>query len=137
MKHNLWITAFILLALIFPHPALAQAAETIIGKVVGVHDGDTITVLDGKNHQTKVRLAEIDAPELKQPYGNKSKQMLSDLVSGKNVMVVKGVIDKYGRTVGRIYQGDTDINLTMVKRGGAWAYRQYLTDNTILSAITN
>lgn len=109
-------------------------AETFIGQAIGVHDGDTITVLDDAKHQTKVRLAEIDAPELKQPYGSKSKKMLSDLVFGKTVTVAKGDIDKYGRTVGRVYQGNTDVNLAMVRQGGAWAYRQYLTDDAIPAA---
>jgi endonuclease YncB( thermonuclease family) len=109
-------------------------AESFTGKVVGVHDGDTVTVLMDNRTQVKIRLAEIDAPELAQPYGNKSKQALSDLVFGQKVTVVKGVIDKYGRTVGRVYQSDIDVNLTMVKQGAAWAYRQYLTDDAILAA---
>lgn len=112
-------------------PALATE---LTGKVVGVHDGDTITLLDAKKYQTKIRLAEIDAPELKQPYGNKSKQMLSDMVFGKDVSVVVSTKDKYGRSVGRVYQSDTDVNLSMVKQGGAWAYRHYLTDDAILIA---
>ena len=51
-------------------------------KVVKISDGDTITVLNGKE-QTKVRLYGIDAPELKQPYGKKSKQFLANLIAGK------------------------------------------------------
>lgn len=124
----LWLVIFLALS------AAPSYAEELTGKAIAVHDGDTITLLDADNHLTKIRLAEIDAPELKQPYGNASKHMLSQLVFKKEVTVVAKTIDKYGRTVGRVYEGDTDVNLTMVKQGGAWAYRKYLTDNAIHSA---
>lgn len=112
----------------------ASAAQAISGRVVGVHDGDTITVLTQDNEQIKVRLAEIDAPELDQPYGKKAKQTLSGLVFGKDISIVPITIDKYKRTVARIYDGSADINLAMVKAGAAWAYRKYLTDDAILEA---
>lgn len=118
---------------LLPLISVEAHAETIAAHVVGVHDGDTITVLDIEKHQTKVRLAEIDAPELDQPYGNKSKQMLSDLVFDKDVTIQKQSVDKYDRTVGRVFLGEIDINLLMVKLGGAWAYREYLNDDTLLS----
>ena len=57
----------------------------ILGKVVGVHDGDSITVLTGDKTELKVRLEGIDAPELKQAFGNVSKQELSRLLFGKPV----------------------------------------------------
>ena len=72
--------------------------KTITGKVVGISDGDTITVLDGNNQQTRIRLAEIDAPESSQPYGKRSKQVLSDLIFGKEVYVEVQNIDRYGRS---------------------------------------
>jgi endonuclease YncB( thermonuclease family) len=124
----LWLILFLALS------AVPAFAEELTGEVIAVQDGDTVTLLGDANQLTKIRLAEIDAPELKQPYGNASKRMLSALVYRKDVTVVTKTIDKYGRTVGRIYEGDTDVNLTMVKQGGAWAYRKYLTDDTILAA---
>lgn len=133
MRLLLVALAFFILPVLSSTVAFA-GGDNLEGRVISVHDGDTITILDATKHQTKIRLAEIDAPELDQPYGNKSKQMLSDLVFGKDVTVKVQTIDKYGRTVGRIYQSDTDANLTMVKQGGAWAYRKYLTDDTILAA---
>lgn len=108
--------------------------ESIFGKVVGVHDGDTITVLTPYMEELKIRLGEIDAPELKQPYGQKAKQMLSDMVFGKEVVIIKTDRDRYGRTVGRVYLGEEDINRAMAAQGGAWAYLQYLSDNAILEA---
>lgn len=59
-------------------------AEEIIGRVVGVADGDTLTILVNEHEQIKVRLAEIDAPEKAQPFGQRSKQSLSDLCFGKD-----------------------------------------------------
>jgi endonuclease YncB( thermonuclease family) len=83
---------------------LALAAE-LSGRVVGVTDGDTLTVLDDAQRQTKVRLAEIDTPESRQPYGSRARQALSDLAFGKSVRVVVQNTDRYGRTVGRVHAG--------------------------------
>jgi endonuclease YncB( thermonuclease family) len=79
---------------------VTAGAATLTGKVVGVSDGDTITVLDAAKTQHKIRLAGIDAPEKAQPLGQKSKEHLSDSVFGKHVQVEYTKTDKYGRTVG-------------------------------------
>ena len=121
------------IAVAFPAGARPEG-ETIMARVVGVHDGDTITALTPQMEEIKIRLAEIDAPELGQPFGQKSKQMLSDLVFQKDITVIKTDTDKYGRTVARLYAGDTDVNRTMVKLGGAWAYMAYLNDDSIPEA---
>lgn len=97
------------------------------GKVVGVSDGDTITVLKDRE-QVKVRLVEIDAPEKGQAYGNRSKQTLSELVLGKQVEIRERGTDRYGRTLGRIYQSGLDVNAEMVRRGMAWVYVKYAKD---------
>lgn len=112
----------------------AQSAE-YTGKVVGVSDGDTLTLLvpDGASFkQVKVRLGEIDTPESKQPYGERAKQALSDLAYNKPARVVVQDTDKYGRTVGRVYVGGVDVNAEMIRQGAAWAYRQYLKDQSLL-----
>ena len=62
-------------------------ADTLTARVVGISDGDTITVLDAANTQQKIRLAAIDAPEKGQPFGNRSKENLSRLVYGKEARV--------------------------------------------------
>ena len=96
-------------------------------RVVGVTDGDSITVLsDGK--QEKIRLAEIDAPEKGQPYSSKAKQALSELVFGKTVTIQAVSVDRYGRTVARIYVEGLDVNAAMVARGAAWVYTAYSED---------
>lgn len=93
-------------------------------KVVKISDGDTITILQGKQ-QIKVRLFGIDAPELKQPYGKKSKQFLANLIAGKVVEVEENGKDRYKRTLGIIHYKGQDINAQMVLNGYAWAYIKY------------
>ncbi len=119
-----WLGLFLLLTL----TGVPATAETLSGQVVGVHDGDTLTLLianGGSFKQVKIRLGEIDTPELAQPYGQKAKQALSDLTFGKEARVVVQDTDRYGRTVGRVYIGPVDVNAELVKQGAAWAYRRY------------
>ena len=104
-------------------PAATEKALTL--KVVGVHDGDTITGVNQANEQVKVRLDAIDAPELKQPFGQAAKKALGDKVFGKTVTVTTKKKDRYGRTVGHILLGKRDINLEMLEDGMAWHYREY------------
>ncbi len=103
---------------------VASPLFALSGKVVSIHDGDTITVLSGKE-QTKVRLYGIDAPEKKQDYGQKSKQFLANLIAGEVVEVDERGKDRYKRTLGIIHYKGQDINAQMVLNGYAWAYEKY------------
>ena len=103
---------------------LSTLTFALSGKVVSVHDGDTVTVLQDAR-QIKVRLYGIDAPELKQPYGKKSRQFLANLIAGKVVEVNENGKDRYKRTIGTIYLNGKDINAQMVENGYAWAYRKF------------
>jgi endonuclease YncB( thermonuclease family) len=105
--------------------ASAPQSNVISGRVVGVHDGDTITVLDSSNVQHKIRFQGIDAPEKSQAFGEASKQSLSTLVFGKNVSVVIGKKDRYQREVGKVLIGDRDAGLEQLRAGMAWYYRDY------------
>lgn len=107
---------------------MPACAQTLVGKVVGVADGDTVTLLVNGRQQYKIRLGEIDAPESGQPYGRASKQMLSNLVFGQTVHAEVSDVDRYGRSVAVITCESSNINAEMVKRGGAWAYRRYMKD---------
>lgn len=100
-------------------------AETYTGRVVGVADGDTVTVLDGSNTQHKVRLAGIDAPEKKQAFGQVSKQHLSNLVYDKTVTIETTKRDRYQREIGKIFVNGRDANLGQIEAGLAWHYKQY------------
>ncbi|TYP75792.1 MULTISPECIES: thermonuclease family protein [Nitrosomonas] len=125
-KKNLFLLLLYLAFLL-----LFAAAQEHIGRVVGVSDGDTLTIIDNRKQQIKVRLAEIDTPESAQPYGTRAKQALSQLVYGKTVWVKVRDIDRYGRTVGRVYEGDIDVNAEMVRIGAAWVYRKYASDQNL------
>ena len=100
-------------------------ADTLVGKVINVADGDTITVLDEAHTQHKIRLTGIDAPEKRQAFGNVSKQSLADMVAGQSVAVEWVKVDRYGRKVGKVLLAGQDANLEQVKRGLAWHYKQY------------
>lgn len=117
--------------LIFP---FLLFAEEFSGKVVSVHDGDTVRVLlDGKV-QVKIRLFGIDAPETSQDFGKVSRDELRGLIHGKEVKVLSKGKDRYGRTLGIIYFENQDINLEMVRRGMVWVYRRYSLDKDYLKA---
>lgn len=107
----------------------ADAAE-IFGKVVSVHDGDTLTVLSANLEQYKIRLSGIDAPELKQPYGSASRKHLAALVAGKDVAVIWNAKDKYKRVLGKVLIDNVDANLRQVDGGMAWHYVKYVATQT-------
>jgi len=109
-------------------------AEEIVGRVVRVADGDTITVLAAGNVQEKIRFHGIDAPEKDQAFGQKSKQRLSDYVFGKDVTVTWKSKDKYGRILGTVWLGSTDINLQMLRDGYAWHYKRFDSNPTYAAA---
>lgn len=126
-----WMTRLIMLAVLstsFSH----LWAGTLTGRVVGISDGDTITVLDASLRQHKVRLQGIDAPESRQAFGNVAKRGLSDLVAGQQVEVRFEKEDRFGRLLGVVYAGGQDVNLAMVSRGLAWHYTFYQRDQLIL-----
>ena len=99
--------------------------------VVGIADGDTLTVLCNGNEQVKIRLAEIDAPEKKQPFGNRSKQSLSAMCFQKQAEIKPQTKDRYGRTVARVICDGADANVEQVKRGMAWVYDKYVRDRSL------
>ena len=96
--------------------ALQAVADTLAGKVVRIADSDTLTVLVDRE-QIKVRLEGIDAPEKGQPYGDKAKQERGRLVFGKSVKVETKGKDQCGRTLGRVFIGDVDVNAHLVRQG--------------------
>lgn len=100
---------FAALLLVAGHAALVG---TITGRVVGIADGDTVTVLDSEKTQHKIRLGGIDAPK-------------RNMVFGKHVEVRTSKKGRYSRWVGVIFVGGVDANLAMVTAGMAWHYRRY------------
>ncbi len=101
-------------------------ADTLLARVVGVTDGDTVTVLDAGNREEKIRVGGIDAPEKRQAFGEKSKQSLASLVFGKDVRIEWKKRDRYGRIVGQvIVEPSVDAGLAQLRSGLAWHYKKY------------
>lgn len=126
MKLTRWIVSVLLVGLQW-----VAHADVLLGHVVGVSDGDTITVLDDTKQRHVVRLMGIDAPEKAQAFGQKAKQSLSDLVFDRDVSVTWFKKDRYGRTVGQVRVDDTDVCLEQIKRGLAWHYKQYEREQSV------
>ncbi len=95
----------------------------LIGRVVRVADGDTLTIADSAGRQHNIRLVGIDAPELKQAFGKQSRQALSRMAMGKNARVLWTEKDQFGRTLGIVYVGDLNANAELVRNGWAWRYK--------------
>jgi endonuclease YncB( thermonuclease family) len=91
----------------------------IEGKVSKISDGDTLTILNSDNKLVKIRLYGIDAPETRQEFGSNSKEFLSNQINGKHITVEVIDIDRYKRSVGRVFIDDLEINKIMVENGYA------------------
>lgn len=114
------------------------------GRVVHVDDGDTVVVLRADGQKTKVRLANIDAPETHhgrcrpgQPFGQKSGQALKQMVLGKQLTLTCSTLDRYDRHVCDLSMGQTTANREMARMGLAWANRaraSYLRDQEVVRA---
>lgn len=124
-----WLAGLALLLVVMGVPV---SAETLMGRVVSVQDGDTLTVLTA-GRRVKVRLAGIDAPERDQPFGDQSRQSLSRMALNRTVSVVVQKIDDYGRTIGTVTVAGLNVETEQVQRGLAWVYRQYSHDSQWLA----
>jgi endonuclease YncB( thermonuclease family) len=107
--------------------------DTISGRVIGIQDGDTLTVPVARK-QVKVRLSDIDAPERRQPFGTRSRQSLSEICGGKTAQVDDRGKDRYGRTLGIVRCAGVDANAEQVRRGMAWVYVRYAPKDSPLYA---
>lgn len=108
-----------------PRPTLASLPSTFVARVVGITDGDTVTLLTGSRQRIKTRLWGVDAPEKRQAFGIKSRQCLSNLVYGQTVNVSKMDIDKYGRMVAMLRFKGKDMGKEQITRGMAWWYKSF------------
>lgn len=117
---------FLILTLCLTTGLHAKPLSRISGYVIAISDGDTLTLLTAEKERVKVRLAEIDTPEKKQPYGQRAKQELADLAFNRDAVITVLDIDRYGRVVGRVAVDSLDVNAELIRRGAAWVYRDYL-----------
>lgn len=134
-RGGLQYVAYWLGAILFVLAAGAEG-QTLSARVVGITDGDTVTVLNASKTTEKIRLSGIDAPEKKQPFGEKAKQSLSTLVFGKDVRIEWSKRDRYGRIVGAVFVDSCesppcpealDAGLAQIRAGLAWHYKRYMT----------
>ena len=105
--------------------SLAAHTAEFDGRVVGISDGDTLTVQTDGGQWVRVRLAGIDAPEHDQPYGTAATRSLAALALNRTVRVRRVAEDDYGRVVGVVVAGGRDLDAEQVRRGMAWVYRRY------------
>lgn len=117
-----WLVALCLVGLVAGTQARTHQIE---GAVVGVHDGDTVTLLDADHRQHKIRLDGIDAPELGQPFGRASKQHLAELAAHQQARAECHKTDHYGREVCRVLVGGNDAGQEQIRAGMAWFFRRY------------
>lgn len=118
---------FLKLLILFLYSVTAYSQTTFNARVVGIKDGDTVVVLDSLNNQTTLRLAEVDCPEKNQPFGTRAKQFTSDQIYLKTIKYVITDIDRYGRSIAKIYY-DTDnkyLSAEIIKAGMGWHYKRY------------
>lgn len=103
----------------------AKSGRSYTGTVSKVYDGDTLHVIDGDGAKHKIRMAYIDAPEMKQAYGTRSRDNLRAAAEGRKVSVRVFDTDRYQREVAQVFVGKTDLNLMQVQDGAAWHYKSY------------
>jgi endonuclease YncB( thermonuclease family) len=116
------IVPLLLGTLLVAHPAHAELRR---GTVVGVADGDTLTLVDEQRRQHRIRLDGIDAPERSQPYGQRARQSLAAMTHGRAALAECPKTDRYGRSVCRVMVDGVDVGLEQVRRGLAWHYVRY------------
>lgn len=119
-----------ILASLFAIAAFSAHAETIAGRIVGVTDGDTLTLLDSTNHRHVIHLAAIDSPEKNQDFGEKAKTALSAIAFNQEATADCHKRDKYRRESCVVSVRGKDVGLELVRAGMAWWYRQYVSEQT-------
>jgi endonuclease YncB( thermonuclease family) len=117
--------ALVLIFVLAARACCATPRHSLVGQVVKIADGDTLTVLDPAHVQHKIRLAGIDAPEKAQAFGTQARNALAVKVFRHTVRVEIGDTDCYGREVGRVFCSGHFINAEMVHDGFAWRYPQW------------
>lgn len=122
----------LLIFFIFLSASTLYSQKLILGKVIGIKDGDTVVVIDSLNYQTTLRLAEVDCPEKSQAFGSKAKQFTSDEIYLKQVKYIVTDIDRYGRSIAKIYYDNNKyLSEEIIKNGFGWQYKKYSTSKLL------
>lgn len=104
--------------------SVTVCADELAGEVVKVQDGDTLTLLVDRQ-QHRIRLLDIDAPERRQPFYQRSRQSLAEMCAGQRARVTWKARDRYDRILGRVVCSGVDANAEQVRRGMAWVFVRY------------
>jgi endonuclease YncB( thermonuclease family) len=123
--------------------SLAAAPTTVAGTVVRVTDGDSLWLEPSPpGPPLQLRLQDIDAPEICQPWGPEAQRALQELVLHKAVSVRVSGRDTHGRTLGTLYLDTTNVNRLLVQEGHAWSNRfkydrgPYVADERMAKALS-
>lgn len=122
-RRSLFLVALVLTTGLGSSSGTAQG--DLVGKVVGIQDGDTLTLLDPEDRQHRIRLAGIDAPEKGQPFGQVSRQHLGQLTFNRLVIARCPKVDRYGRDVCTLWVDGVDVSLAQLRAGLAWHFKRY------------
>lgn len=122
-----WLLALLLLA-------RPLAAEELTGIIVGVSDGDALTLQTEAGEQIRIRLAEIDAPEADQSWGVRAQQALILMAYRRKARIQIRGTDRQGRVLARVWTDGQNLNQALVRAGHAWVYRRYSQDPELLAA---
>lgn len=106
------------------------ATEVLRGKVVSVADGDTLTLLDERTREQRIRLSGIDAPEKRQAFGERAKRALSEMAYQRPASAECYKVDRYRRRICVVRIDGMDVGLAMIEQGLAWWYREYAREQT-------
>jgi endonuclease YncB( thermonuclease family) len=112
------------------HPPRPGDVGVFYGPLVRVKDGDSL-VAKVQGVAMDFRLADVDAPELDQPYGQQAKRALMALARGQQLVLMPVDTDRYGRTVVHVWNGTTYLNAEIVRRGSAWFYAEFARGPTL------
>ncbi len=115
---------------------LAAPAYGWSGRVSGVSDGDTLSVLQ-HGRAVKIRLYGIDCPEKHQAYGRQAHRFTSDLAFGREVEVHPVDLDRYGRLIAWVYVGPRCLNEELLRAGYAWHFKRYSRDRRLAELESN
>lgn len=118
-------------ALLFCSLFTIYSQAIVTGKVIGIKDGDTVEVIDKLNKTTILRLAEVDCPEKKQPFGTIAKQFTSDAIYLKTIKYIVTDKDRYGRSVAKIFYHNKYLSAEIIKNGMGWHYKKYSTSQEL------
>jgi endonuclease YncB( thermonuclease family) len=143
--HTRMSRAVAVVALLFVAVAAGQSSKPLFDPAQqpragdeGVFYGPLVRVKDGDSLIARVqgvamdfRLADVDAPELDQPYGRQAKQELAAIAAGRQLVLVPIDTDRYGRTVAHVWNGNTYLNAEMVRRGAAWFNVEFARSETL------